>query len=481
MTETNWQKKNANNTQITCEIRIIIVLLQKILRYSLRNLIMLTKFKIENFRSIKKEVTLCFDAVKGITDKIVGMNNSGPLTGYTSQLHNSVLNSIVFYGANSSGKTNFIKALSCMKSMIIHSVRLNDNESLPFDPFLLSAQRNDTTLFEICYIEKSVMFRYGFRYNQTEIVEEWLYMKKPNSAIKQLLYRKNNNISIDETAFEEGKSIKDDIVKLNKNRLFISLSAQLGGNISKDIIDWFMTKVSIVMKPSGESFKSLNKTPKDYLKETSLYKQKVIEFMNSIDSSIKNISIQLMDVENIKNRIPAEILDFLRQNPPINIYSNHNVYNESGGIVKEEKFEFETRESSGTNKILNLAGPIIEALDNGGVLCIDEFEAQLHPILSKKIVCMFNDTSINSKGAQLVITTHDTNLIGEKMFRRDQIILVEKDNVESSNIHRLLDIKLEKGQKPRNDSNFEKNYLEGRYGAIPDTSSPKILLQNEES
>lgn len=145
----------------------------------------------------------------------------------------------------------------------------------------------------------------------------------------------------------------------------------------------------------------------------------------------------------------------------------HNQYNRNGKVCGSVKFHFDERESSGTRKLFDLSGPVFDTLFNGSVLIIDELDAKMHPLISQYIISLFNNKETNPKNAQLILTTHDTHLLSQKLLRRDQIWFTEKDDSEQTDLYNLMDIVLPDGTKPRNDSNYEKNYIAGRYGAIP--------------
>ena len=199
---------------------------------------MLIRFTVDNYRSIGEEKFLNLSASNAIKDLLN--------KGYTTIQDRKYLNSIAFYGANSSGKTNFLKAIGLMRSIVLHSVRLNDNEPLPYEPFLLSTKEARPTKFEVSFIdpEDYAQFEYGFKYNEDSIVEEWLDAKFPKKSKKHLFRRTDTVIFPDPTSFAEGEKFKD--VNLNKNRLFLSLVGQLGGEISNRVIKWFRTKIIVL-------------------------------------------------------------------------------------------------------------------------------------------------------------------------------------------------------------------------------------------
>ena len=194
---------------------------------------MITGFTVENYRSIDEEVALSLEADTGIKD----MDNRG----YSTVGGLRVLNAKAFYGANSSGKSNVFKAVSRMRQMILQSVRLNAGEGLAYDPFLLSDKPARPTKFEMEFVDGIDRFKYGFSYTAKRVESEWLIAKYPKRSLKTLFNRTLDGIEVDEQNFFEGMAIKNGSITLNENRLLVSLAAQLGGAVSKRIIEWFMT------------------------------------------------------------------------------------------------------------------------------------------------------------------------------------------------------------------------------------------------
>lgn len=419
---------------------------------------MITDFLAENFRSIDNEVRLTFEADTGIKD--MGER------GYTIVANSRVLNTKVFFGANSSGKSNVFKAVWMMRNILLHSVRLNVGEELPYDPFLLSGSPLRPTKFEISFIDGPDKFCYGFSYTAERIVEEWLIAKFPKRSQKTLLKRTVDGIEIDSQNYSEGKQIQDGNIPLNDNRLFISLAAQLGGTISKRVIEWFMNKLSWA---SGLRDRSYMRFTREALHNDDVYKVKILQFIKSMDLGFSAVKTELEDVDQmmLPKGIPPEVIASLREHPFISASTIHKKYDEEGNEIGEVEFDIDEKESDGTKKLFNMAGPIIDTLSKGKALFVDELDAQLHPLLTKKIVNLFNSPLLNESGAQLIFTTHDTNLLSKSLLRRDQVIFVEKDSRAMTHLRPMMEIKLENGAKPRNDSNYEKNYLEGKYGAIP--------------
>ena len=419
---------------------------------------MLIRFSVDNYRSIGEERVLDLNASNAIKD----LANKG----FSTVQDRKYLNSIAFYGANSSGKTNFLKAIGLMRSIVLHSVRLNDNESLPYEPFLLSTKDSHPTKFEVSFIdpEDRAQFEYGFTYTADAIVEEWLDAKFPKKSKKHLFKRSCARIEPDPTAFAEGEKFKD--VNLNKNRLFISLVGQLGGEISNRIIDWFRTKFIVI---SGINDSNYYRRTSRNVYENQEYRAGVLDLIRQMKFGFNDIKVEKVDMSTMTfpQDLPAEIIAKIKNETYIEISTIHNVYDENGNIASTRLLELEGNESAGTNKFFNLAGHIYESLKDGRTLCVDELDSQMHPLISWRIVEMFNNPNINNNGAQLIFTMHDTNLLSKDLFRRDQIWFVEKNKMESSDIYTMLEAKQQLKHSPRTDSNYQKNYINGRYGATP--------------
>ncbi|MBR4996616.1 MAG: ATP-binding protein [Bacteroidaceae bacterium] len=388
--------------------------------------------------------------------------------GYSTVANTRVLNTKAFYGANSSGKSNVFKAVAMMKGLIIHSVRLNDNETLPYDAFLLSDNEARPTRFEMSFVDGTDKFVYGFSYTAQRIEEEWLFAKFPKRSLKILLRRTSDLIEIDAQNYSEGLAIKEGTIPLNNNRLFISLAAQLGGEISKRVIEWFRTRLNVI---SGLRDNGFSRKTKEMLHTKTDYKDDILGFISSMDVGFREVTTEqeLIDEKMLPKGLPAEIVASLKEHPTIVAYAKHYKINANGEVVGMVDFDIDERESDGTRKLFNLAGLIVDTLRYGKSLFVDELDAQLHPLLSRRIVQLFNNTETNPCGAQLIFTTHDTNMLSKKLLRRDQVVFVEKtvNTKYSTKLTPMMSITLDNGAKPRTDSNYEKNYLEGKYGAIP--------------
>lgn len=417
---------------------------------------MLTNFTVKNYRSFKFERTFSMEAssIKEHKDSVINRKKY------------SLLPLAVFYGANSSGKSNLIQAISIMRSMVWHSVRLNEGDALPYDPFALDKNSgSQPTLFEIQFIKDEVLYRYGFEYNKTDILSEWLYEKRFGDKEYELFMRSRDIIEVSAKRFPEGQG-KEDLT--NSNRLFLSLVAQLKGEKSNSIMGWFSEcNVLSGIDSDGYEFFTL-KMFLEHLKGSD----QAQEFFKTLQLGFTRFSVEKADIPNealdgIPESIRVQLEKEIASGGVIEPITTHNVYDENGLVIGERNFHKSKMESEGTKKVIEISGPIFDTLNKGKILVIDELDAKLHPLLTRNIVLLFMDPEMNRHGAQLIFATHDTNLLDLEIVRRDQIWFAEKDKVESTDIYSLVEFKDEDGKKVRNDRDIKRDYIRGRYGAIP--------------
>ena len=427
--------------------------------------IMLINFSFGNFRSFRDIKSLRMEAgrVEDLSESVIEKD------GFR------LLPVAAIYGANSSGKTNVIKAMGMFKDIVRDNSKLNPDDFIQQDPFRLTDDPHaGYTIFEIQFLLDNAVYKYGFDYMPTEIDSEWLYERKiePNSKEHVLFYREGEDFTLSTKYFPEGKNKK----KLTtKNRLFLSLVAQLNGEISQKIIS-YLGEYNIISGLDEHEYKQISLRMLDghlegYTEAMNLFKKLDLGFT---DIDVLNFNFnKTMTKEGTSERCFEEkmiedVTHFLM--------TFHNIYDKTGQVVGQTHFFANDAESNGTLKIIGLSGLLFNTLLHGRVLFVDELDAKLHPMLTRAIVRLFMDKETNPKGAQLVFTTHDTHLLDKKEYlrrdqeylrrdqeylRRDQVWFTEKDATEASDLYSLLEF------KERNDRNFEKNYIEGRYGAIP--------------
>ncbi|MBD2490759.1 ATP/GTP-binding protein [Aulosira sp. FACHB-615] len=403
---------------------------------------MLIEFSVGNYRSFKDKVTFSMVAANIVAkDKQLDDNN---VFAVDDEL--KLLKSAAIYGANASGKSNLAKAMNFMKWFMINSSKeTQSTEKIRVEPFRLSTEtETQPSLFEIVFLLKNKKYRYGFEANQERVVSEWLFYV-PNKRETRLFERVNNGntdkINLSKTFKGEGIH-----PKTRRNALFLSVAAQFNVEIAEIILNWLTTKLQIV---SGLEDKNYLDYTIDSLSKEDSSKREIVQLIKQLDLSIKEIKL-------IKSIIHGNI-DYLFTI----IKTGHNKFDTEGNSVSIELFDLDSQESEGTQKIFFIAGLLINTLKEGKALIFDEFDARLHPLISKAIVTLFNSNETNYHNAQLIFMTHDTNLLTNKLFRRDQIWFTEKNKYGATDLYSLVEFKI------RNDASFESDYIKGRYGAIP--------------
>ncbi|MEA2013422.1 MAG: ATP-binding protein [Verrucomicrobiota bacterium] len=415
---------------------------------------MLINFTCSNFLSFKEEKTLSLLAatpVKEFQDENVFKADRYKL-----------LKSAVIYGANASGKSNLLKAMIKMKNLLINSAKNSQKgEPLKIQPFQLSESTlKSPSKFEITFLVDNKKYRYGFEADNKEVKSEWLFFSTKIKE-KPLFLRECEDIQV----FNKFKNAGGVEKRTRENALFLSVCAQFNVEIAGDILEWF-ANFNII---SGLQDKHFQRFSEDMFLNNHDAKKLITDFVKKADLGIKDINIKQLKVTDdiVPSSMPSEIKQSLLKEELSNISTLHNMYDHEGKISGKALFDFESQESEGSKKYFRLSGPIIDTLKKGKILVIDELDARLHPILTAEIVRLFNSKETNPNNAQLIIATHDTNLLGAKIFRRDQIWFTEKDYSEASDLYSLVEYKLAGRGKVRNDASFEKDYFQGRYGAIP--------------
>jgi hypothetical protein len=295
-----------------------------------------------------------------------------------------------------------------------------------------------------------------------QIVSEWLF-QRITSRETRLFTRDDQGIHISRI-YKEGRGL---VEKTRPNALFLSVVAQFNGPIASQVLAWFR-KIGIVSGLEDLGYRAF--TIRQVI--DGKYRDEIIQLVKSLDVGIEDI--EGIKLDKIPAMIPQELPDEFRslllksaqEGNLFTVQTQHPKFNAEGHAVGSATFDMDHNESHGTQKLFYLAGPVIDVLSQGIILVIDEMDARLHPLLTRALIQLFNSTKTNPKRAQLVLTTHDTNLLSNKLFRRDQIWFTEKDRFGASHLYSLAEIKL--GElKVRNDASYESDYLQGRFGAIP--------------
>ncbi len=418
---------------------------------------MLIKFSVTNFKTFKNKAELSFIASN--YDKTREEENL-----YTCDIFGfSLLKSAVIYGANASGKSKFMDALSFMRRFVLSSSRESQKgEPIGVEPFRLSTETNiKPTEFEIIFIHKKQLFRYGFEVDSEKVVSEWLYYRPLTKEI-ELFVREGQHFNVHERKFSKGSRLaKDKMVR--ENALMLSVAAQFNEEVAGSVIEW-IKRFKIISALESDNYKLYTV---GILKDKDK-KPKILDMLQKADLSISDINLEQVNFGRLPKKITGNLKDVVlkkMEDDNVELFALntiHPVFDKLGNIVRQEVFDMDLDESSGTNQFFALTGPIIDVIENGYVLAVDELDSKLHPNLVAKIIEIFNSKELNPKNAQLVFNTHDTNLLSADILRRDQIWFVEKDRFGAASLFSLSDIK-----EVRKEDNFENNYIKGKYGAIP--------------
>lgn len=406
---------------------------------------MILEFSIENYRSIKEMQTISFVAAN-LKSKNSELDRSNTYPASTD-LH--LLKSIAVYGANGSGKSNLIKGLFAML-MIMHEVTTDevvlDEHIQPF--YLDEDSHTKPTFFQLQFLMEGKIYRYGFQATKKKIISEWLFGPADKTETYYFERLQGENVRINQKFFPEGKGTK----KLKEVILFLNLLNLSSGDLSSRIKKYF--EEQIVLSLGIQHFDLRKETL--HLLESPNGKKYLLDFLKLADFGLEEVFEE--DLDGIYEKLEMPISNSKEK---ILLGSRYR-YDNHGNKLEKFAFPFNLFESEGTKKIFDILGVIINTLKFGGIFIIDEFDARLHPMLTKKIIQMFNSTELNKKGAQLLFVTHDTNLLDNELLRRDQIYFAEKDSFGKTHFYSLYDFK-----GVRNDASYEKDYINGKYGAIP--------------
>jgi hypothetical protein len=419
---------------------------------------MLIQFNFKNFKSFRNEASLDLSAAKmtEFSDRVVSEGND------------KILPMAAIYGANASGKSNIYNAFEYMADYVVESFKYGDEEE-KFEeyrptPFLFDSVSNDAeSSFEVYFTipgdKAEKTYNYGFCVDRHGVTEEWLNSKaKTARKYTSIFYRSTEENTLDLSGLP--KSSRDNIqVALEKQVLIVSLGAKLKVTKCKDIRDWFMANEFADFGDPFTNFFLSRRLPKGFVDDASVQK-KVIEYFASFDEHIKDFEIEKL---------------------PHDADSKEETYKISSLHKKIDSDTFAaiplSMESAGTLKMFALYPELQDVLEKGSVFFIDELNARLHPLLVRNFLLTFLNPEINTKHAQLIFTTHDTWQLSNQLLRRDEVWFTEKDEQGISKLYSLADFVDESGTRIRKDESYEKNYLIGKYGAIPTLKSIDIFKE----
>lgn len=412
---------------------------------------MLIQFNFKNFKSFRDDSTLDLSATKisEYADRVVTVGNE------------KILPVAAIFGANAHGKSNVLEALRYMHSYVITSLDFGgdtDNKKIKRKflrptPFLFDDESKQAeSSFEVYFIDSeekgAKTYNYGFTVNKFGINEEWLNYKSKSARgdFKRIFYRNISENQLDLCGIP-AKSQENIKIALENETLVVSLGSKLKVAKLKHIKDWFLNNNFADFGTPVESFFLSKLIPENFVEDKAV-QEKVIKYLSSFDTSIIGFKVEVIKSDDDDDHVKIDAI--------------HKMvgYNKKTSIPLQH-------ESSGTLKMFALYPMLEEVLENGGVFFIDELNARLHPLLVRTFLITFLNPEINKNHAQLVFTTHDAWQLQGNGLRRDEIWFTEKYENGVSTLFSLADFTDEDGIKIRKDENYEKNYLLGKYGAIP--------------
>ena len=401
---------------------------------------MLIRFSFRNFKSFKDENCLDMEAtsLKEHEYNVAKIDNG------------EYLKVSAIYGANASGKTNVLQAFDYMKNRILVSDDSKKNSPIDEENIYSFMINDEPIALEVEILAKNnKIYKYGFEVLKDKIVSEWLFEKRVNKFYS-IFERNNNNVQIMKV-----KNKLFDLTNVDDTSLFLKSyrSIDKSNEDFSNVYDWFVNSTYLDLEnPNFERFIN-NRVSLKILSDEN-YKKELLKFIKTFDSGIEGIKTTPDSIEAVKSN-----------NGIIDIEVIHKGEN---GELKALPFYLE---SNGTRKMFHLFDFFMDALKNGMVLFVDELDAKLHPLLTRYIINLFHNSETNKGNGQLIYSTHDTVNLNKETFRRDEIWFAEKDKDGISEIYALSDYIIEDdknaGKKVRNDATYNKDYLTGRYGAIP--------------
>jgi uncharacterized protein len=412
---------------------------------------MLVEFRVKNFRSLRDEQVLSLVASK---DKTLRDTHT-QATGITATP--TLVRSAVVYGANASGKSNLVKALQYMRNVVMESATaIQPSQTFAVQPFRLDPDSaNQPTAFEVTFLLDGVRYQYGFAMTAQRIVSEHLLVYK---AFKpQRWFARHFDADTGKDVYEFGAGLRGSKNvwegATRQNALFLSMAVQLNSDALRPVFEWFVHRLVIINEQA-----QLNPHMSIGMLTQVQGRKGICNFLSAADISIADINVET-------RKVPAQAVHFDLAAGKAEVRSEETQEStlRFHHVTEHGKAIFDLAdESNGTRNLLFLAGPVLDILSKGLTLVIDELDTSLHTLLVRELVRLFHKPEINTAGAQLVFTTHDTSLLdAPDLFRRDQVWFVEKDRDQASALVSLSEF------SPRKNEALERGYLMGRYGGVP--------------
>lgn len=425
---------------------------------------MLLQFSVENFKSFKNKAVLSLEAS---TDKTLPMNLIE--TG-----KDRILRSAAIFGANAAGKSNIFSALTAAIVFIRHSNAMQVSEPIfSIIPYKFNSDNiNMPTSFEFVFLSEGKKYVYGFSATQREVISEYLYVYNTSKA--STIFERTNTNQYKFTSPDLKKILLPLTERNTNNKLFLATATAWNCEVTRTAFLWFERGINTY---TTDSEQLLQQTAPIFENDTdNSLRRFTIGLLHEADININDYEFETKEVsrEQFLQQVPQELRVLVSTLPT---ESNKQIRIETVHTIDEEGNKRNcnlalAEESKGTRSIFLFAPVLKRAFETGETLCIDEFDACLHPLLENYLVSLFNNPAINKANAQLIVSSHSMILMSQRYFRRDQIYFVEKDRKTGvSELYSLDEF------SPRKEEDIRKAYMLGRYGSIPDIPGEADLWQ----
>lgn len=424
---------------------------------------MLIEFSVENYRAFREKQT--FSMVASATTERAGHGHVLN-TGLSAVPH--VLSEACLFGANGSGKTSLIDAMRFMRSFVLNSFHEGPERAINVKPFKFhSTWRGRPSEFEVIFFHDEVLYQYGFVVNHARVWEEWLFTRPSSTGRERHIFSRTYDPDTDaydwDINAEQLKGKRDSWKEATRqDALFLTTAVHMNAESLNVVWNWIRSQWRLT---TPEEMQAGSMSATQSLEDE--WKLRIVEFLKQADISLHDLRAEEKDMpeafQDVVHAINRAVENENALDPKdMKRVEVHTVRLDDQETPVELPLEYE---STGTRALFNLSVPIMMALDQGLALVVDELNTGLHPLAFQHLVGMFADPKINTKGAQLIFTTHDTSVSEQECMGRDQIWLVEKGRDLAAKLVPLSDFK-ERGAK-----GFQKKYLDGRFGGVPRVAS----------
>lgn len=420
---------------------------------------MLIQFTVANFRSFREPQTLSMAAagtLKSLRDK----NTFAPEV--SEQKLPNLLRCTAIFGANASGKSNFIRALSFMEQLVLDSASARPDSRIDVQPFRLNAQAAlEDSRFEIEFVEDGVRYQFGFSVNDERITSEWLLSYITARATE--LYRRRFDPELKQDVYDFGRGLeggrlrRDWAAQTGSATLYLSRVVQASSEEFQQLrapFRWFSRRLRIERQINSEPWADV--LTSSYC-ENEDNKKKVVDFLRGFDIPVFDIRIQqkILDSERMASIFKPDFVEQLKMGNDLVAREPKFIHQAVDGSLVEFRA---SDESDGTMNLYRFAAKWLEVTEQDYVLVVDELDSSLHPLAVWELIRKLSESKSR---AQLIFTTHDVSLLRSKLLRRDQIYFISQSRDRESRLYSLFDF------DGREDDAFEDRYLKGRYGATP--------------